>query len=474
VAVSFGSDGYRGVIGHTLTREVIARIVLGVADYLRGQRPQGIRGLKVPVGYDTRFLSLPLARFAAQLLAREGLSPHLCRRACPSPYLAFVTHFLEAPLGLQFTASHNPPLYNGLKLKGAHGGSMLPAEVAMLEFYADAVQPERFAGVPLFVEGKLESETSYLPEYRAALDEAAQGAACPGQYVVVDYMHGCTAGIYRELLGEYFTVSTELRTQIDPLFGGGRPEPVPENLQALRSQVLLDGHDCIGLAFDGDGDRLAVVDEAGCVLEPHELLALLTEYVVRLRGPGGFVVKTVSLSQLVDLVAEAHGCRVIEVPVGFKSVSDAMLEYSAIIGGEESGGIAFGHYLPERDALLMALMLVKARRAAEKTLHEMVEELYARFGRLHFLHRDIALPPGIDRLELKTRLASLANLGSAAGDKVDSLNHRDGMKLRTAYGWVLARASGTEPIVRVYAEAPTAERAAAYAEEVVQYLHLRS
>jgi phosphomannomutase len=472
VPVSFGSDGYRGVIGHNLSREIVARIVLGVADYLRGQNPQGIKGLRIPIGYDTRFLSLPLARFAATLLKHEGLTPLLCSRPCPSPYLAFATRHLHAPIGIEFTASHNPALYNGIKLKGAHGGSMLPSEVAMLEFYADAVQPERYSSTPISYSREVDDSCSLDREYTTALNGAAYGAQDRAQHMIVDYMHGCSAGIYRELLHAWFTIDADLRTNCDPLFGGGKPEPVPANLTELAEQVKLGGHDAIGVAFDGDGDRLAVVDETGRFLGPHEVLCILLEYIIKQRGPGGIVVKTVSLSALVDRVAEAHGCKVIEVPVGFKSVSDAMIENNAIIGGEESGGVALGHYLPERDALLMAVLMAKAKGASGGLLHELVDDMYSRFGRQHFIHRDVPLAPGLEGIELRSHLAKLANLGSIAGDRVDSLNHRDGMKLRTDAGWVLTRTSGTEPILRVYAEADTEDQANAYADAVLSYLEM--
>lgn len=470
--VSFGSDGYRGVIGHNLSREAVARIVLGVADYLRGQNPQGIKGLRIPIGYDTRFLSLPLARFAAALLKQEGLSPLLCSRPCPSPYLAFATKYLHAAIGIEFTASHNSALYNGIKLKGAHGGSMLPAEVAMLEFYAEAVQPERFDNVPISYSRDLDEGCSLDREYTAAINEAAYEAQDKTQHLIVDFMHGCSAGIYRELLQAWFTIDVVLRANSDPLFGGDKPEPVLGNLTELADQVKLGGHDAIGIAFDGDGDRLAIIDETGSLLGPHEVLSVLLEYIIKQRGPGGIVVKTVSLSALVDRVAEAHGCKVIEVPVGFKSVSDAMIENSAIIGGEESGGVAFGHYLPERDALLMAALMAKAKSAAGITLHALVEDIYNRFGRQYFIHRDLPLTAKLEGLDLRSHLARLANLGTIAGDRVDSLNHRDGMKLRTDEGWVLTRASGTEPILRVYAEADTEAKANAYADAVLNYLAL--
>jgi len=184
------------------------------------------------------------------------------------------------------------------------------------------------------------------------------------------------------------------------------------------------------------------------------------------------VVKSVSTSSLVDRVAQALGCEVIEVPVGFKHVSDAMLERGAIMGGEESGGIAFGRYLPERDGLLMALMVIKAKSEAGTTLNEMVAGIYERFGRPVFERRDIALPPEVEPLDFKVRLAGLAELHHLAGDEIIALNHKDGMKLFTANGWVLVRSSGTEHLARVYSEAMDAEKMEAYARDVMAALGL--
>lgn len=479
MGLSFGSDGFRGVIGHDLTREAVGRIILGVADYLRGRLPDEQRGPTVPIGHDTRFLARPFAKYASALLRREGFAPLLCARACPSPYLGFATHALKAPLGLQFTASHNPYVYGGLKLKGPQGGSMVPAEARQIEFYAEHVGLERLEGVPFLGGAKAERaqprENGVLDmdrDYRAAVLSAAGGVEGPCPPLIVDYMNGAAAGIYRELLGQWFDVSGELRVDPDPLFGGGKPEPRPECLGELAEQVRLNGEAAIGLAFDGDGDRLVAVAETGRVLEQHEMFCLLIEYLVQHRGMSGAVVKTVSASLLIDRVARACGCDVIEVPVGFKHVSDAMLMYGAFIGGEESGGIGFGHYLPERDALLMALMLLKARQAAGAQLSEMVDDLYRRFARPAFVHRDIPLPAGLTSDELKRRLEDLVNLSILAGDSVESINHSDGMKLHTAAGWVLARASGTEHLARLYAEAPERSQAEEYIRVVAEWLGL--
>jgi phosphomannomutase len=460
--ISFGSDGFRGVIGHTLTREAVARIVLGLLDMVRSQQPEIFHPV-IPIGYDTRFLAAELAHYAARLLAAAGAKPVLVNRACPSPYLAFATKHLNAPVGIQFTASHNPPKYGGIKLKGSQGGSLVPSLVSLVEFFAVNCDPSRFAGEPFMAIGKLPGLELDRP-YAKALVLAAKWLGDAHQPVVVDYMHGTATGIYRDLLGRYVNLTTELRAQPDPLFGGCKPEPVATNLTDLVHAVQYDGLPSFGLAFDGDGDRLGVVDETGQVLASHEIFCLLLEHIARREQvAGGIVVTSVSFSCLVERVARSLGLVVNEVPVGFKNITQAMIEDGAIIGGEESGGTGFGFHLPERDALLMALLLMAARQQAGTTLHEMVASLYERHGRPVFFSANLELPSVLDQLELKTRLRTLVDLATLAGDGVVSLNHKDGMKLKTNQGWVLLRPSGTEPLIRVYAEADSLEQARAYA-----------
>ena len=462
MSISFGSDGFRGRIGHQVNRETIARIVLASFDTVRSQDPEQ-PAPTIPIGYDTRFLSREFAQFAARLLLKEGARPSLAERPCPSPYLAFAVKQLSAPMGLQFTASHNPPAYGGVKLKGPQGGSLVPSQVELVEFYAEHCNPERYSAEPLI--GKATAASFNLDqEYSDAIAEAVQWDGNPSQPILVDYLHGAGSGIYRELLARYAKVAFEFNTEPDPLFGGIKPEPVPARLNALVAAVKGSGPDAVGIAFDGDGDRLAVVDEAGQVLASHEIFCLLMEFAAkRLQPNGGIAVTSVSFSCLVERVAHKLGLVVNEVPVGFKNVTQAMIESNALIGGEESGGTGFSFHLPERDALLMALLLLAARQASGTALHQMVEDLYERHGRPVFFSANVPLPARLERTELKARLRTLVDLTELAGDEVVGLNHKDGMKLKTAQGWVLLRPSGTEPLLRVYAEADSMEDARSYA-----------
>ncbi|MCB1220351.1 MAG: hypothetical protein H7A35_16305 [Planctomycetales bacterium] len=467
--VSFGSDGYRGVIGHTMTATQVVRIVLGCTEWIKRHHPDKA-SRAIPVGFDTRFLSRDFAMLALDVLESRGQRCVLSGRCCPSPYLSFATHHLEAPIGIQFTASHNPWNYGGVKLKGHFGGSMLPEDVAEIEQFANAVSESDVDAFHLGRKSAAPLEFNLEKEYAAAIRRAAGWDGEPSREIVVDYLHGTAAGIYREILAQMFSPQSELRMGTDPLFDGDKPEPVEEKLLELSQIVAYDGKDSIGLAFDGDGDRLAVIDEEGRFLRTHEIFCLLLQHLVRTRAQTGIVITSVSFSGLVERVARDLQCTVLDVPVGYKNISKAMIEYNAIIGGEESGGTGFGHFLPERDALLMAVMLLHERAGRDQRISEMVDGLYEKFGRPVYIRRDYHLDADYDREAYRTAIRNLSRLESIAGDEVESLNHRDGMKLRTASGWALARISGTEPLLRLYCESDSDGKSNAYADALVDAL----
>ena len=455
--IRFGSDGFRGIIGAEFTRHSVARIALGVADFLREAHPETI-SRPLPIGYDTRFESRMFARYCAAMLAGEGISSVIATRPCPSPYLSFVTREFDVPVGIQITASHNPPMYNGIKLKGAHGGSLLPDQVRRIEELATAVDAERIDSRSLDPRGDNAASFDLEQQYADAVRAASHSSGTSRMRLALDFMHGTGAGIYNDILSQSYTIAARLRSSPDPLFGGVKPEPVSANLAGLAKQVMYVGDGTIGLAFDGDGDRLGVIDEEGRWLETHEIFCLLLKAAVRISGPG-MVVRTVSFSSLVDKLAAELGCETIEVPVGYKNVSDAMLQSGAIIGGEESGGTGFGHYLPERDALLMALIFLGSIEESGQSVAQNVAELYRQFGEHHFVHRDVKLPQGSDPQQLRERVSALAGSSEIAGLPVRDVGLADGVKLITDAGWVLLRPSGTEPLLRVYSEAESVDLA---------------
>lgn len=454
MTIKFGSDGFRGVIGESFTREAVARIALAAAEHVAAAG-----GAVVPIGYDTRFLSERFALVAAAVVQQAGLKPLLSAGPSPSPYISFAAHHLQAPLALQLTASHNPNYYGGVKLKASYGGSLDGAQVRAIEARANALDAGRLPSA-----GSSDAERFDLTaEYQARMRQLAgpQG----GMRLVVDHMHGATAPLYLNVLSGLHDVSAVLRSNVDPLFGGGKPEPLEPLLEDLKGGVVAAEQGTVGLAFDGDGDRLAVIDETGQYLQSHEIFALLLEHLVRSGQTGGRVVTTVSFSSLLARIAQGCGLRVTEVPVGFKHVAAEMLRGDVLIGGEESGGAAFGHYLPERDALLMALTLLRAKAQAKSTLRVMLDEIYTRHGRPHYARLDVQLTQE-QHAAVRGRMGGLVGLGRLAGDTVEGVSGLDGVKLRTAVGWVLVRASGTEPLARFYAETDSEAKSQAYIEAV--------
>lgn len=442
------------------------QIAAGATDWLK----QGeASGAAVAVGYDTRFLSPEAARTMARCLAEQGIACWVTAQACPSPYLAFATKHSSAPLGIQITASHNPCYYNGVKLKGPFGGSLVSSEVARIEAAANTAQPALASGWASQAPGP---PAGLAEAYMAAVLEAAAWGQGINAGLVVDYMHGSACGTYRDVLAQVLPQREELRAFADPLFGGTKPEPLAPNLGQLIEAVKAAQGGALGIAFDGDGDRLGVIDERGRCLATHEIFCLLLEDVAQSAPEGAVVVTTVSFSSLVERVAHTHNLLVYEVPVGFRHVSEAMLQFEAVLGGEESGGAGFGHFLPERDALLMALRLLRFRARQGASLAELVDALYAKYGRPCYLREDFTLAPHASAQVVKERVRSLAGLKELAGEEVISLNHRDGMKVKTAQGWVLVRPSGTEPLLRTYAEASSDAQARAYLNAALEKIGL--
>lgn len=479
--IKFGSDGWRGIIGQDFTLDNVARIVMAICHWCPEISDHGCR--EIYVGYDNRELSRDAAIHACRVikLLRPELQPYLADEPCPSPYISWVTNSLRCQIGIQITASHNPENYNGVKLKSQAGGSLLATDVQTIESLSNQFKllPANLPDLSTsfqFDPEELQYENDMQLKYGGARegDDPEDGepififdSTC-GQKIVVDQMHGAT-NIYVRVLANVHRIERLLRNDPDPKFGGSKPEPLPHLLTGLRDAVLAAGDGTVGLAFDGDGDRLAVVDETGAFLQSHEIFALLLDFVARSGYPGRKIVTTVSFSSLLGRIASSYGLETIEVPVGFKHVSAAMLEGDVLIAGEESGGAAFGHYLPERDALLMALILLRAKGEAGVTLHEMLRDIYARFGRTEFVHVDVALDPE-QASRIRERIPALLELQSIAGERIESRSDRDGVKLRTAEGWVLVRASGTEPLARFYAEAGSKERAEAYVRSVREIL----
>ena len=442
--IRFGTDGWRGVIADDFTFDGVRRVTQAVADLIH---EEGGTAAPVPVGHDVRFLSRRFAECAAAVLEGNGLTALLAEAATTTPMVSCQVVASAAPLGIAITASHNPPEWNGFKLKAAFGGSALPAMTGRVEALLDRRAP-RVGRTPLRRHPFL---PSYVPRILSVVDlEAIRRAPLR---VVVDSMHGAGGRILEDLVrGGRARVRTE-RAGPDILFGGAPPEPRPEHLGLLRRTVVAQrAH--LGLALDGDADRLGVIDERGRDVPALQTFALLALHLLRGKGWRGGIARTFANTLLAERIAAAHKVPFHDLPIGFKHIARLMLEDDILIGGEESGGIGVKRFLPERDGILIGLLLMEMLATGDRRLSRRIAAMQAEFGAYAYDRVDLRLPTAAGRRAVE-RLAK-APPERLAGQKVLRLDTLDGAKLLLGEaGWILFRASGTEPVLRVYCEAAT-------------------
>jgi phosphomannomutase len=449
----FGTDGWRGVIARDFTRENATLVARALARYL--VEFEDIRK-GVVIGYDTRFLADRYARLVGEVLTSVGLQVRLAAAPAPTPAVSFAVRHQGAAAGIMLTASHNPPQWLGVKLKSSFGGSASPRAVREVErFLADPARLPRVAPRPRLIEGA-DLKPAYLERLSELVD--LERIAAARFKLAIDPMHGAGAGYLRTLLHGRGVACTEVRGTPDPLFGGTQPEPIEANLEPLR-EVVLRENCAAGLATDGDADRVGALDAKGNFVDPHKIFSLVFRHLVERRGLRGGVAKTFSVSKMIDRLAEKYGLPLHETPIGFKYIADLMLEHDLVAGGEESGGIGIRPHLPERDGLLISLLLAEIVATEGKPLADCVADLQNQFGPLHYRRVDLQLDPGQKQRALQ--LFAGDHLGRLGEWQVTGREDLDGTKLYLRNtGWVLIRASGTEPVLRLYAEASTPEVAA--------------
>ncbi|HEU5411029.1 MAG TPA: phosphoglucomutase/phosphomannomutase family protein [Candidatus Acidoferrales bacterium] len=444
--IQFGTDGWRGVIAEEFTVANVRKVAAAIARYvIRAEKPQS----GVLVGYDARFGGPLFARAAAEVIASTGTPVWLSDAPCPSPALSLLVRQREAAGGIIITASHNPYRWNGVKYKASYGSSALPAIVSQIEkelagilANGDVVLPPRKDLIH-----SLHVREPYLQTLAALVDwERIRERKFR---FVIDPMHGAAAGLLRELCRRQGVTCDEIRGNHDPLFGGVNPEPIEPHVAALQQAVRAEKYDA-GFAADGDGDRIGAVDADGTFITPHQIFAILLWHLAGTRKLGGGVAKTFSTTKMIDKIAQKFARPLFETPIGFKHICALMLERDILLGGEESGGLATKMYLPERDATVSALLLAEVMAWHGKRLGELVKMLHKDFGEHHY-----------GRVDLELRAGQKEKAIEYFGTHVDKLlewpierrENLDGHKLYLANkGWVLIRASGTEQMLRVYAE----------------------
>jgi phosphomannomutase len=460
--ITFGTDGWRAVIADQFTFANVRRVAEAIAVAGRTLRPPAdVDASALIVGFDRRFLSREFASVVAEALREGGYRVILSDRPTPSQTISFTARHRRVLGGVMVTASHNPPRYNGIKFKAWYGGSALPetydaiaasldrrdvrdggtiGEENILDDYIEALRGQ--VDLPLLKGAKL-----------ALLHDPIHGAGAtiPSKVLGLDYV-----GAQRILTGERPSIDTTIvdgiRGEVNPSFGGVNPEPIPENLGASRD-VMLSGRYDLAICNDGDADRLGILDEQGRFVSPHKIISLLALYLVREKKRAGEIVKTFSTTRLIEKVAHSLGATLHETPIGFKYVADLMLVRDVLVGGEESGGIGFGAFMPERDGILSGLLVAEAVAYYKKPLSAIIARMEEEFGALHYDRRDVHRPIA-QCARLIERVRS-GELDQAFAPGLTSKEEKDGVKLNFADGsWLLFRKSGTEPIIRIYCESP--------------------
>lgn len=460
MTIRFGTSGWRAVIADEFTFAGVRSVTSAICSHF--QAGKATDNLMV-VGYDTRFLGEQFAQESANVIAANGFRALLCDAPVPTPTISHVIRTKAAVCGINFTASHNPPQYNGMKLSTADGAPALPEITKSVEGLiktigavnaTEDVEVETFAAPP-----------AYLEDLASKIDFTVIAKA-GGRYAY-DPLWGTGRGYLDEVLRSHGLDVETIHDWRDVLFGGRAPEPEATHLDELREVVLAKGC-ALGLATDGDADRFGVIDSNGSFITPNQLIALLFDYLVESRNWKSGVARSVATSHLVDRVAEARGLPVFETPVGFKYIGELINEDKIALGGEESAGLSIkGHY-PEKDGILACLLAAEAVAARGKSLTEQLQELYSRVGKLESGRIGIRLTPELMQ-SLGAKLKE--DPQDIGGRKVERTNRMDGVKFIFADGsWLLMRPSGTEPVVRIYAESESEKDLEVLLEQGHKYL----
>jgi phosphomannomutase len=454
--IQFGTDGWRGILADDFTERNVRLAAEAIARYVC-EREDPARGLCI--GYDTRFLSQRFAQIVAEVAAAAAIPVRLADRITPTPALSYAVKHLGAAGGVMITSSHNPYNWNGVKYKAFYGGSGSPAIMAAIEGYLGQ-------GSPRAASSAVVTEADFVSPYIGAISAFAnlKQIAATRQKYAIDCMYGAGRGVLAGIFTGMGIDHVEIRAELNPLFPGIQPEPIPPHIRALEVAVLE--HRCqAGFATDGDADRIGAVDEEGRFVDANKIYCLLLEWLLKRKQWPGDVARAFNTTKMIDRIAARYGRKVYEHGIGFKHVCALMLERDILIGGEESGSIGIGRHLPERDGLLNALLLANIMAEEGRTLGSLVAALQQEYGEHHYGRLDLHIPEETKQAAIRRATAGVSEFGGMRVLRQETL---DGMKFylqnpeagnlpHPAETWLLLRASGTEPLLRVYAESNSRE-----------------
>jgi phosphomannomutase len=468
--IKFGTDGWRGLIADDYTFENVRRVAHAMAHYVHKHEDAG-KG--VFIAYDTRFGSRHFAEAAAEALASTGLCVRLANDYTPTPALSYCIKKYGAAGGVMITSSHNPANWNGVKYKASYGGSGTPAIMKLIESYLDAA-PIQNGG------GKVEAfdlKKAYLEVLKSFADLDAIAKA--NFRFCIDVMYGAGRGVLKRIFSERGISHVEIRGEVNPLFPGINPEPILPHIAALQEATVREKAHA-GLATDGDADRIGAVDENGNFVDAHKCFAVILKWLLEKKKWPGAITRAFNTTGMLDRMAKKHGRELIEHGIGFKYVCDVVLSgKEVLIGGEESGGIGIPRYLPERDGIMNSLLIANVMADYRMSLGQLVDSLQTEYGQHHYGRIDMHLDNEVKNDAMRRATARPAKIGRFAVSRIEGM---DGMKFffdtpnngNGADAWVLIRASGTEPLLRVYSEASSPELVQEILGEAEKFVYQRA
>ncbi len=461
--IKFGTDGWRAVISDTFTFKNVEILSQAISEWIgRDLVPQAHGPVRICVGYDTRFMSTDYAQLVSNVLAHNGITVLLSPSPIPTPALSYGVTRTQSLAGIMITASHNPYKFNGIKIKTAKGGGAPQDITNKVESYLEKTPVRKGIFEDALKDQRIRWH-DYLDDYLRFIKGYVDLKKIKNSRfkVLLDAMHGSGNSLMAQVLKGTKIRLSLMREDINPWFDGKKPEPVVEFLHGILARVKKEKFD-LGLVLDGDADRIAAVAPGGEFIHPQKILGLLILHLVRNKKRKGGVVKTICGTTLIDHIAKKLGLKLHETPVGFKYISDLMVNERIVAGGEEAGGMGFQDYIPERDGTLAGLLLLEMMVYEKKNIKKIVADMEKEFGRYYYERFDLKFEPGKGMFDV----SQVKGLKEILGQKVVDMKDYDGVKLTCAdESWLMLRPSGTEPLVRAYSEAKSAKRA----KELIQH-----